>query len=70
MSNLQLVMLLVAQVGATLLKGGNRRSVGNKTSPPLVVLQSESEAVRPDPRWASELENETDAGGSNPMVRD
>jgi len=30
MSNLQLVMLLVAQVGATLLRKVNRRSVGNK----------------------------------------
>jgi RNA recognition motif-containing protein len=39
-------------------KGGNRRSVGNKKPRRAAAssTSSESEAVRPDPRWASELE--------------
>lgn len=38
-------------------KGGNRRNAGNKKPRrPASSTPSESEAVRPDPRWASELE--------------
>lgn len=40
-------------------KGGNRRNAGNKKPPRRPASSStptDSEAVRPDPRWASELE--------------
>ena len=39
-------------------KGGNRRNAGNKKPPrrPASSTPTDSDAVRPDPRWASELE--------------